>query len=112
MIGATSSTLAAMDQPIATAPLAAAGLIAGYGVAAASGSRTLGGVVLAGFGLSCMGIWLVRDGARRAAQLTGIGLVAFAGSHVLGRAVGAWPAVLIAAAATAGACWRLSDARA
>jgi hypothetical protein len=100
-----------MNREIPTAPIAAAGLIAGYGVAVASGSRPLGGVVLAGFGLTCVAIWLERDGRRTAGKLTAIGLGAFALSHVLALAIGAWPAVLVAAAGTAVACQRLSDSR-
>jgi hypothetical protein len=96
---------------IPTAPLAAAGLIAGFGVAVASGSRPLGGIVLVAFGLVCVAIWLRRDGPRTAAMLTGAGLVAFALSHVLGLVIGAWPAVLLVAATTAVLCWRVSDAR-
>ncbi len=94
-----------------TALISAAGLIAGYGVAVASGSRPAGGFVLAGFGLVCIAVWLRRDGPRTAALLTVAGLCAFALSHVLGLAIGPWPAVLVAAAATATLCWRLSDSR-
>jgi len=94
---------------IATAPLAAAGLIAGYAVARASGSRPLGGVVLAVFGLSCIAVWLHRDGRRRAALLTVAGLSAFALSHVLALLIGAWPSVLIVSAVMAVICWKLSD---
>jgi hypothetical protein len=96
---------------IATAPLTAAGLIAGFGVAVASGSRPAGGVVLAAFGITCIVIWLRRDGPRIAAILTASGLIAFALSHVLGLVIGAWPAVLLVAAANAVICWRLSDSR-
>lgn len=99
-----------MRIDLATAPIAAAGLIAGFGVADATGSRPLGGAVLAAFGLWCIAIWLRRDGRRVALWLTGIGLLAFALSHVLGLLIGAWPAVLVSAAATAAASWRLSDA--
>ena len=101
-----------MTRRPATAPLAAAGLVAGYAVAVASGSRPLGGLVLASFGLACVGIWLTRDGLRTAALLSCIGLLAFAASHALALAIGAWPAVLVAAVATATASWRFSDARA
>jgi hypothetical protein len=101
-----------VDRPVPTAPIAAAGLIAGYAVAVSSGSRPLGGLVMTGFALPCVGIWLARDGARAAIQLTGVGLAAFALSHVLALGIGAWPAVLTAAAGTAAACWRMSDARA
>jgi hypothetical protein len=96
---------------VATAPIAAAGLIAGFGVADATGSRPLGGAVLAACGLACMAVWWRRDGGRVMAQLTVAGLAAFALSHVLGRAIGAWPSVLVVSAVTAGLCWRLSDAR-
>ncbi len=94
-----------------TAPISAAGLVAGYAVAVLSGSRALGGVVLACFGLVCIAVWMRRDGARTAATLAMIGLFAFAVSHVVGLLVGAWPAVLISAAALGVASWRLSDSR-
>ncbi len=100
-----------MAPRIPTAPLAAGGLIAGYGVAVGSGSRPLGGAVMAAFGLPCIAIWLRRDGRRTAAELTAVGLAAFALSHVLGKLIGAWPSVLVVSAATAGACWWRSDLR-
>jgi hypothetical protein len=96
---------------VATAPIAAAGLVAGFAVAVATGSRPLGGVVLAACGLSCIAVWLRRDGRRIAVRLTVAGLLAFALSHGLGLVIGAWPAVLIVAAVTAALCWRLSDSR-
>jgi hypothetical protein len=94
-----------------TAPLAAAGLIAGFGVAVGTGSRPLGGVVLAAFGLSCIAVWSHRDGRRTTVRLTVAGLLAFALSHVLGLVIGAWPSVLVVSAVTAALCWRLSDSR-
>lgn len=94
-----------------TAPLAAGGLIAGYATAVASGSRPLGGVVLGACGLACIAIWLRRDGRPIAIRLAGVGLAAFVASHGLGRVIGAWPAVLVSAAAVAVACERLSDRR-
>jgi hypothetical protein len=101
-----------MDVPrVATAPIAAAGLIAGYAVAVGTGSRPLGGAVLAAFGLACVVIWLRRDGRITAAWLTGAGLAVFALSHVLGLVIGAWPAVLVSAGAIAAVCWFASDAR-
>ncbi len=100
-----------MRRRIPTAPIAAAGLIAGYAVAAATGSRPLGGIVLAAFGMFCVMIWLERDGRRTAGRLTAIGLGAFVLSHLLALAIGAWPAVVVAAAGIAVACERLSDSR-
>jgi hypothetical protein len=98
-------------RELPTAPFAAASLIAGYAVAAGSGSRPLGGLVLAAGGLWCVREWARRHDTRTAATLGGAGLVAFAGSHVLALAVGAWPAVLLASAAIAAATWLLADAR-
>jgi hypothetical protein len=98
-------------QRAPTAPIAAIGLFAGFGVAVASGSRPLGGIVLALCGLCCIVVWLRRDGRRVALWLAVAGLVAFALSHVLGLVIGAWPAVAIVALATAGLCWRFSDSR-
>ncbi len=94
-----------------TAPIAAAGLIAGFAVAVATGSRPLGGVVLAAFGLACIAVWLPRHGPRTTAILTFAGLAAFGLSHVLGLAIGAWPAVLTSAAAVAVVYWRVSDSQ-
>lgn len=100
-----------ITERVPTFALAAAGLIAGFGVAVGSGSRPLGGVVMAAFGLSCIYFWLRRDGRGTALRLTLVGLVAFALSHVLGLVIGAWPAVLLVSAVTAWACWRWSDSR-
>jgi hypothetical protein len=105
------ASLAALADRVPTAPLAAAGLIAGFGVAVGSGSRPLGGVVMAAFGLSCIAVWVHRDGRRVALQLTVTGLLAFAVSHVLGLLIGAWPSVFVVSAVTAALCWRLSDSR-
>jgi len=97
--------------PIPTAPVAAGSLIAGYAVASASGSRPLGGLVLAAGGLWCLRAWQSRHGARTAAALGAVGLAAFALSHVLARAIGAWPSVLLVSALTALAAWAGADAR-
>ena len=94
-----------------TAPIAAAGLIGGFAVAVASGSRPLGGLFLAACGIACIAIWLRRDGPRTAAVLTIAGVLAFALSHVVGLVIGAWPAVALAAIGTAWLCWRYSDAK-
>jgi hypothetical protein len=98
-------------ERVPTAPVAAAGLIGGFGVAVASGSRPLGGVVLAGFGLSCVAISSRRDCRRTTAALTVTGLAAFAVSHPLGHVIGAWPSVFTVSAVTAALCWWLSDSR-
>jgi hypothetical protein len=107
---AASATLRCV-RALPTAPLAAGSLIAGYAVVASTGSRPLGGVVLAAGGLWCIAIWHRRHGTRTAARLAGVGFAAFVASHLLALAVGPWPAVLIAAAATAAAVWALADAQ-
>jgi hypothetical protein len=95
-----------------TAPVAAASLIAGYAVAAGTGSRPLGGLVLAAGGLWCIREWSRRNDTRTAVILGCTGLAAFVVSHVLALAIGAWPAVLLVAAAMAIAAWLRADARA
>jgi hypothetical protein len=95
--------------PLPTAPLAAATLIVGYAAVVASGSRTVGGLVLVLGGALCIRIWTVRHGGRTAAGLAGVGFAAFVISHLLGLVVGAWPAVLIVAAIGATVVWSQAD---
>jgi hypothetical protein len=100
-----------MLDRLPTAPIAAVGLVAGFAVAVATGSRPLGGVVLAVCGLTCIAVWLRRDGRRTTVRLTLTGLLAFAVSHALGLVIGAWPAVTVVTIATAWLYWRVSDSR-
>lgn len=92
-----------------TAPVAGTSLIAGYAVAVGSGSRSLGGVVLAVGGLWCVWAW-TRHGRRTALALSCVALAAFAASHLLALAIGAWPAVLASSGAVALAAWCYADA--
>jgi hypothetical protein len=94
-----------------TAPVAAATLIVGYAVAASTGSRPLGGVVLLLGGLWCIQAWARRHGKRTAVMLACVGLGAFIASHLLALAIGAWPAVLFVAAVMAAAAWIQADSR-
>jgi hypothetical protein len=94
-----------------TAPVTAGTLIVAYAVAVASGSRPLGGVVLAIGGLWCIYTWTQRHGRRTATVLAAVGLAGFAASHLLALAVGAWPSVLTVAAAVAGITWVKADAQ-
>ncbi len=93
-----------------TAPIAAGSLIVGYGVAASTGSRALGGVVLLLGGLWCIRAWSTRHGVGTAARLAGFGLGAFVVSHVLALAIGPWPSVLCVSAAMALVAWTKADA--
>ena len=108
--GSVGATLAGV-RSTPTAPVAAASLIAGYAVAVGTGSRPLGGVVLAAGGLWCVREWARRNDGRTALVLGLAGFAAFVLSHVLARAIGAWPAVLLVAAALAVAAWLRADTR-
>jgi hypothetical protein len=98
-------------RPIPTAPVAAASLIAGFAVAVGTGSRPLGGVVLAIGGLWCIQAWARRHGRRTAAILGCAGFAAFVLSHLLGLVIGAWPSVLFVSAVVAAVVWTRADAR-
>ena len=93
-----------------TWPVAAGSLALSFAVAQATGVRPLGGVVLlAGVGW-CAVRWNARVGAGRAAGLVGLYAAAFAGSHVLADAIGAWPSVAIVSAVVAGGSYAVADA--
>jgi len=96
-------------RPLPTAPLAAGTFIAGYAVVAATGSRTLGGVVLLIGGAWCARVWMARHGSRTAAILLGVAFVAFVASHLLALAIGAWPSVLLVSAGMAYAAYTRAD---
>jgi multisubunit Na+/H+ antiporter MnhG subunit len=98
-----------LHDRVPTSLLSALGLITGFGTATGTGSRPAGGVVMALFGLTCIYFWVKRDGNATALRLTLVGLTAFVLSHVIGMAIGAWPAVLLVSAVTAWLCWRWSD---
>jgi hypothetical protein len=100
-----------MSERMPTSLLAASGLIAGFGVAIGTGSRPLGGAVMAAFGVSCIYLWVKRDGRQTAIRLTLVGLAAFAFSHVLGLVIGAWPSVFVVSVFTAWVCWHWSDSK-
>lgn len=86
---------------IAVPLLAAATFLAGFGVAELTGVRALGGLVLLAGGALCAGLSLPVAGRRATLALLACALALFVASHPLGRAIGAWPAVLVAAAAVA-----------
>jgi hypothetical protein len=94
-----------------TAPVAAGSLIAGYAVAAGTGSRPLGGAVLLVGCLWCIRTWTQRHGAKLAASLAAMGLGALVLSHVLALLIGAWPSVLLVAAVTGATVWTRADAQ-
>ena len=92
-----------------TAPTAAFGLMAGFGVAEVTGVRALGGVILAAAGIAAGLTWLERDGGRTTTALSTIYLGGFVGSHLLAKEIGAWPSVFAVSAVSAAASYALSD---
>lgn len=96
---------------VSTAPIAALGLVGGYVVARESGIRPLGGVVLGAAGLYAGRSWVANAGPAGATALAAVYLGGFGASHVLAKKIGAWPAVLAVAAASAAASWVVSDRR-
>jgi hypothetical protein len=92
-----------------TAPVAAASLVAGYGLARATGIRPLGGLVFAAGTGWCASKWRRRRGSTTAAVLVGVQIGAFGASHALARKIGAWPSVLTVAGASAAAAAGLGD---
>ena len=87
----------------ATAALAGGSLVVGFAVAQLTGIRELGALVLVAAAAVCAVRW-----RRAAGWPVAVGLVvaygaAFVLSHLLARAIGAWPAVLCVAAVVAAA---------
>jgi hypothetical protein len=97
-------------RSLPTAPIAGGSLILGYAVAAGSGSRPLGGLILLAGGIPCVWAWTLHRGPRTAAALTGVGLAVLAASHLLALAIGAWPSVLLSAGVMGTATWVYADA--
>ena len=98
-------------RAVPSALVAALTLVLGYAVAAGTGVRPLGGVVLV-VGLAfCWVLWRARAGTATAVTLVVAFGVAFAGSHLLALVIPAWPCVLIVAAGMAGLAWLLADRR-
>ena len=97
---------------IPTAPVVAAALVGGYLVARTTKNRPLGGAVLATGGIVAGREWLRTVGPAGTAALAGVYLGGFGASHPLAKQIGAWPAVLSVAGASAAASWLVSDRRA
>jgi hypothetical protein len=90
---------------VPTWPVAPASLVLGFAVAQATGVRPLGGAILALAVGWCALRWRRGAGAGRAAALVALYGAAFVGSHVVADLIGAWPAVLLAAAVVGAAAW-------
>ncbi|MCK6095385.1 hypothetical protein KZX06_05330 [Micrococcus sp. EYE_162] len=97
---------------VTTAPIAALGLVGGYLTARETGIRPLGGVVLAAAGGYAGRTWLAKGGPGVAGALSALYLGGFGASHPLAKRIGAWPAVLSVAGASALGSWALVDRKA
>ncbi|RLY94380.1 hypothetical protein EAE32_04090 [Kocuria tytonicola] len=102
---------ARVPSPVAvpSAALVGAGLVGGYGVARATGVRSLGGVVLAVCGAAAGRTWLASGGPATATNLGILYGASFGLSHPLAKKLGAWPSVLTVAAVNAAASWAAVD---
>lgn len=98
-------------EDVTTAPIAALGLIGGYITARETGIRPLGGAVLAAAGAYASRTWLAKTGPFPTTALALVYLGGFGASHPLAKRIGAWPAVLTVAAASAAASWAVADRR-
>ena len=93
-------------------PVAAGSLALGFAVAQATGVRPLGGLVLIAGAAWCGLRWRAEAGGGRAVALLALYAAAFVASHVVADAVGAWPAVALAAGVVGVASHMAADRRA
>jgi hypothetical protein len=100
-----------VDRRAALPLVAAATFLAGFGAAELTGVRAIGGLVLLAGGVWCGRAALPIVGARWTVALLALALALFVGSHPLGKAIGAWPAVAVSAAVVAGAAAALVGGR-
>jgi apolipoprotein N-acyltransferase len=81
--------------PPTTALVAGGSLALGFAVAQVTGVRELGGAVLVAAVAVCAVQWRRQAGTGAAAALVAVYAALFVGSHLLARAVGGWPAVVL-----------------
>jgi hypothetical protein len=91
------ATVSEVNQRVAVPLVAAATFLVGFGVAELTGVRVIGGLVLLAGGAWCRHMALPIIGPRRTIALLAIVLALFVLSHPLGKAIGAWPAVVVTA---------------
>lgn len=91
------------------APVAAVGLVLAFALAQGTGVRWPAGAVLLVTAAVCLALAVPRVGWRRPLVVVAVGLVVFVASHVVADVLGAWPAVLTAAAVLGATGWWLVD---
>jgi hypothetical protein len=92
-----------MTSRLTLSVIAAATFLGGFGAAELTGMRAVGGVVLLAGGVWCVRLALRLAAVRPTVALIAIALALFILSHPLGRAIGAWPAVLVSSTLLASA---------
>ena len=97
--------------PAVTWPVASGSLLLGFAVAQLTGVRPLGGIILVAGCAWCALRWL-RAGRPRTIALVVLYAAAIVLSHVIADTLGAWPAVLLAAAVVGAATYALADSAA
>jgi hypothetical protein len=95
---------------VPSALVAAVTLLVGYAVAAGTGLRALGGVVLLAGLAWCAVVWRRSRSTTVAAGLSVAFLALFVLSHLLARAIGAWPSVVVVSLTMAALTWPVADA--
>jgi hypothetical protein len=107
----STSTLTRARTRFPSSLLVAVGLAAGFGVAQGTGSRPLGGILLAACGLGAGWLWLHRRGPAATIGLAVLYLAAFVLAHVLALGVGlnAWLAVALVTLTAAGVTFWVAD---
>lgn len=96
-------------ETVQTASVVAFGLVGGFLTGRETGSRPLAGVLLAAAGAYAGRTWAAQGGAGTTVALSALYLGGFGASHPLAKKIGAWPAVLSVAGASALASWALVD---
>ena len=95
--------------PAVTWPVASGSLLLGFAVAQLTGIRPLGGIVLVAGCAWCALRWLRAVGVARTAVLVILYTGGFVVSHLIADTLGAWPSVLLVAAAVGAAAYALAD---
>jgi hypothetical protein len=103
---------ATLTRRFPSSVLVAVGLAAGFGIAQATGVRTLGGAVFAVAGLAAAWLWVQRRGWAVALGLGALYVGAFVLAHVLAIGAGfpAWLAVSLVTLTAAGVTYGVADA--
>ena len=98
-----------VSSAVPTWPVAGGSLVVGFAVAELTGVRSLGGVVLLAALVWCWAAWARRRSVLVAVGLTAVYAAAFAVSHVIAGAVGAWVSVAVVSAVVALVVFAVAD---